>query len=429
MTRVRPTVERLEQALGESWRPVVLPSVAVLVLAGFLTGALNLSTGDVSEYHRYAVSALHGPFLRRLPLEYPPPALGVFLLPMLLPLPYTWAYALIAGIVMVALVLSVDRSGVAGVDQATARRLIVYLTLGAVMFLTARYDIFAAASAFWAYRAARKGQWSAAWTWSSVGFLLKLFPAVLWPALLIAEWRATRRLPLVRLLWILGSLILIAGIPAAFDRGAVLNEVHYYLHRPVEIGSLASGLSLLVDWHSWHYVLSYHSVNTSSPIASAMAAVLSAIAVVGCVGVWTAQARGRLSLGAACLATLSLVVLGGKVLSVQYLLWLMPFWALYRLRATWALACLANTIIFPYTVSVLSLGHVTGNGYAVSLAVTYLVRDLLIAAGAVAWFRSVFGHEAELCDDGGPAATGSRAAAAQGRSRDLVPGGGSQAKA
>ena len=424
VSAIRLAVERIERGLRGSWRPVVLPAVMVFVLAGFLTGALNLSTGDVSEYHRYAVSALHGPFLRRLPLEYPPPALAVFLLPMLLPLPYTWAYAVIAGTVMVALVVSVERSGVAGVDQGTARRLIVYLTLGAVMFLTARYDIFAAGAAFWAYRAARQGRWSAAWTWSSLGFLLKLFPAVLWPALLIAEWRTRRRVPLVRLLWMAGALALIAGVPAIFDPGAVLNEARYYLHRPVEIGSLASGLSLLIDWHSWHYVLSYHSVNTSSPIAAPLAMALSAAAVFGCVAVWWAQARQRLSLEAACLATLSLVVLGGKVLSVQYLLWLMPFWALYRLRVSWVLACIANTVIFPYTVSVLTLGHVSGNGYARSLGLTYLFRDLLVVAGTVLWIRD--GHRSmEL----GPASSFMSPPLAQGRVTNVVPGGGVQSSA
>jgi hypothetical protein len=102
------------------------------------------------------------------------------------------------------------------------------------------------------------------------------------------------------------------------------------------------------------------------------------------------QARGRLSMQAACLATLTFVVLGSKVLSVQYLMWLMPFWALYRLRASWLAASAANLAIFPYAVSAESFRFVPGHALAVSLTLVFLARDVLIAAGTAAWLRAEF---------------------------------------
>jgi hypothetical protein len=112
-------------------------------------------------------------------------------------------------------------------------------------------------------------------------------------------------------------------------------------------------------------------------------------AFVGCVWSWWMQARDRLPLEAACLASVTLLVLGSKVGSVQYVMWLMPFGALYRLRVTWVIACIANSIVFPFTVSVITVGHVTAHTYVVTLIVTFLARDPLIAAGTWLCLREV----------------------------------------
>jgi len=118
---------------------------------------------------------------------------------------------------------------------------------------------------------------------------------------------------------------------------------------------------------------------------------LEVLAVVGCLWTWGQQAKGRLRLDVTCLVTLSLVVLGGKVLSAQYLMWLMPLWALYRLRGPWLVASLANLAVFPYAVSAQSFGYVPTHVFAVTLTLTFLVRDVLIAWGTWTWLRSVRG--------------------------------------
>jgi hypothetical protein len=382
--------DRLRWAVASvryQWRLVVLPTLVLWVLATFVAAGL-LKSFDVQEYQRYANAALQSPLLHSLPREYPAPTLVIFLLPLLLPFAYPWAFAVPVGIVLVLLLMSYQTSGVPGMDFESAGRLIIYLALGEVMILTSRYDIFAVAAAFFALRAARRQRWSAAWTWSSIGFVLKLFPAVLWPVLLIAEWRQNGRIPLKRFIWIVGSGIVIVGLPALFNPGAIDNVAHYYLRRPPEIGSLAAGLSLL-DWHRWGFVLSFHTINVLSPLVGPLA---TALEVAGCAGflwTWWMQARGRLPIEAACLASLTFVVLGSKVGSIQYVMWLMPFWALYRLRVTWVLACIANSIVFPYTISAMRFGYVTGHTYVITLTLTYLTRDLLIAAGTWLWLREV----------------------------------------
>ena len=376
------------RARMERWRPVVLPTVVLWLLATVVTAGF-LHPFDVTEYERYAHAALRAPLLHRFPLEYPAPALVVFLLPLLVPLGYQWAFAVVAGVALMVLVSAYDRAAVAGWDARCAGRLIVYLALGSVMVLTGRFDVFAAAATLLAVRAARRERWSAAWTWSAAGVALKLFPAALWPVFVVAEWRRTGRAPLRRLWWVAGSAALVAGVPALLDPGAALNVAHYYLHRPVEMGSLPAGLSVLFDAHGTGWVASFHSENVVSGVTGAFSLAVEAAAVCGCAWTWWAQARGRLPMQAACLLTLTLAVLGSKVLSVQYLIWLMPLWALYRLRVSWLLASLANLVIFPYVASATKFGYVPGHAFALSLTLTFFVRDVLIAAGTWAWLRSV----------------------------------------
>jgi hypothetical protein len=380
------------RSLADQWRPVVLPALVLWVMAATVSATL-LQPFDVREYERYAHAALQTPLLHRLPLEYPAPALLVFLLPLLLQFSYPWAFAVLAGIAVIVLVTSYEGSGVPGWGMRSAGRLIIYLALGSVMVLAGRYDIFAVTCAFLSLRAARRDRWSAAWTWSAVGAALKLFPAAFWPVLLIAEWRAHRRVPVRRLWWMAGTVVAVAGVPALLNHAAALNALHYYLHRPTEDGSLPAGLSVLLDWHGTAFLGSFHSVNVVSPISGNLALGVELAGLGACVWTWWAQARGRLPVEAACLATLTFVMLGSKVLSVQYLMWLMPLWALYRLRVTWLLAATANLVVFPYVATAQGLGYVPTHPFAVSLTLTFFARDVIIAAGTCMWLRTVLASE------------------------------------
>jgi len=385
--RRAPVGRRAELAAGlDRWRPVVLPAIVLWLLATVVSAGF-LHPFDVTEYQRYAHAALRSPLLHHLPLEYPAPALLVFLLPLLLPFSYPWAFALLAGVALLVTVQCYPRAALSGWDEHSARRLLVYLTLGSVMVLTGRYDVFAVMAAVLSVRAARGGRWEAAWTWNTVGVALKLFPAALWPVFLVAEWRATRRLPVRRLAWMVAAAVLVAAVPALLDGGATLNVAHYYLHRPTEIGSLPAGLSVLFDWHGTSWVSSFHSANVVSSVSGGLSLAVELAAVAGCLATWWAQLRGRLPLEAACLATLTLTVLGSKVLSVQYLMWLMPLWALYRFRVTWLLASAANLVVFPYAAS--AQGNLPSHSFAVSLTLVFFARDVLVVVGTATWLRSV----------------------------------------
>jgi hypothetical protein len=157
-------------------------------------------------------------------------------------------------------------------------------------------------------------------------------------------------------------------------------------------------LSVLLDWHSANWILSFHSVNVVSGVTANLSTAIEIAGVAACLWVWWAQARGRLPMQAACLATLTFVMLGSKVLSAQYIIWLMPLWALYRLRATWLLAAAANLIVFPYVVSAEGFGYLPAHPFAVGLTLTFFARDVFIAVGTVVWLRSELGDQAHKDD-------------------------------
>jgi hypothetical protein len=377
-----------KRVLEHQWQPVVIPALVLWLVAMIIT-CVFVRPIDIFEYDTYAHAALHAPLLHRFPAEYPAPALAVFLLPLLLPFSYPWAFAVLCGVVLVLLAVSYNTSGVTGMDTEAARRLIAYLALGAVIVVAGRYDIFAAAAAFWAVRAARQDRWSAAWTWSCLGFVIKLFPAIFWPAFLIAEWRRTGRLPVRRLAWMVGALLVVAGIPALVNGSGALNALRFYGRRPNEIESIPAGLSLLFDWHHTSWVTSFHSVNVVNGASRPVAVVLEILAVLGCLWIWRAQIQKRLPFEAACLATLTLAILGSKVLSSQYFIWLMPLWALYAIRRAWLAAALINVVLFFYIVSVQDHGYVAPYPFEVSATLALLLRDLLVAWGTWTWLRSV----------------------------------------
>jgi len=52
----------------ERWRPVVLPTLVLWLLATVVTAGF-LHPFDVTEYERYAHAALRAPLLHRFPLE------------------------------------------------------------------------------------------------------------------------------------------------------------------------------------------------------------------------------------------------------------------------------------------------------------------------------------------------------------------------
>ncbi|HLX41245.1 MAG TPA: glycosyltransferase family 87 protein, partial [Ktedonobacteraceae bacterium] len=199
-----------------------------------------------------------------LPLEYPPLTLAIFSLSLLAPIPYyQLLFALWMALTAVLIYWLLLRYGPHGSALAFA----IYALVGAWATAEGRFDMVPAALTLLCLIAAERKHWTAAYVALVFGVLLKIYPILFLPALFIAEqfnaqtfhrpqptltlktapselWhtlREARHWRWKNTLIFLGILAGITGIFALIDfQGAVVSQVTYFAHRPVQIESTGS---------------------------------------------------------------------------------------------------------------------------------------------------------------------------------------------
>jgi hypothetical protein len=355
--------------------------VAALVGLGLLSTLWMVPT-DVAEYAHYAYQAVLHPGIA-WPREYPPLALLLFLLPRLLPLGYQLGFALLSGAMLGLLVwVSRHRAG-----EAWSWRLLYYLLMGAVPLVTGRYDLFPSALLALAALDLRDERVGRAWLWSTVGAALKLFPLVIWPVLLIAEWRNAGRIQWWRPAASAAGLAALLTAPRAWGVTR-LSWLGFLSARPPNVGSVAGGLTALIDPR---FLLQVHfgSLDVIAPPMYTVGALVMILGALTMAGIYWAQWQGRLDPLAALLLALSVLILGSKVFSVQYLIWLVPLWAWYPVSRGWSLAALFNTFGYPLMYSLWAGSPSLLGGWLVA---SLAMRNLLLLAAAAnfargAWIR------------------------------------------
>ena len=211
----------------------------------------------------------------------------------------------------------------------------------------------------------------------------KLFPAVLVPIGLAWVWR--RRGRRAALVWV-GIVVAVCAVVflpfAAVAPGGLENSFTVQLDRPLQLESL--GGAILIALHNAAgttlHVFTTKSQNLSGPGAHA-AGVLSGIAqIAALLAVWALYARGpqtRERLVTFSAAAVVAFVAFGKVLSPQYLVWLIPLVPLVRSRLAQLLlvtALVQTQVEFPARYWALA------NGLSPSIATVVFVRDLVLVA-------------------------------------------------
>jgi hypothetical protein len=336
--------------------------------------------GDATIYHHYATQALASPLLHTLPKEYPPIALVLFLAPMLLPLPYTAAFAVLAALATVVLLLCSD--GLAAFP-GWPRRVAIYLFVGAAALLFGRYDIFPALATFLAVDSARRDKWGRAWGWTVVGGLLKLFPLILLPGFLLTERARTGHWPLRRVVPACMPFAAVAAFQSALAPGSALSPLLYEARRGFEIESIASDLTLLTDPLHVKWIFSYGSWEIVGNYHTLISLVVTVAMLAGLIVVWRLTAKGRISVEASSLAVISVAILGDKAFSPQYMIWLIPLWAYWPLRRGWLTAAALTTLVYPLLfIEAALLGH----GHYPAAAVSVL-RNVVLVAATTRWLQ------------------------------------------
>lgn len=379
-----PAIDDGQQAPSRRLLPVA--AVGAFVVVGLVV-QLRLPQSDLEVYRRYGLATLHSRGAIALPREYPAAAGVVFALVALVApsaTGFTVAFGLAMGAVLAALVAA---GGRLFADRRWGLRTLLYLTAAAIAIALGRYDLLAALAATLAVGLASRGRWGGAWVAAVIGAALKIFPVLLLPGFFVAEWRNTGRPPWRRVAVTVAVVAAGAGLQSALSPGTLLTPLVYELRRGVEVESLAASITALVHPFGlgWHFA--FGSMELIGPHQAVITTVLTVAELACLLAVWVLAWRGRLSIPAVALAVLTVAILGDRVFSAQYLIWLAPLWAIWPLRAGWVAAAALTTMVFPLSWALAfsllpSLGVHAGPYPVLAFAA---VRNAVLIWASVAW--------------------------------------------
>lgn len=350
---------------------------------------------DTPVYQEYgeAMAAGEVPY-RDFDLEYPPGALPVFWLPTLGPADH---YASIFEGLMwtcAAALLALAVFGVAALGGSPARLLAVAagiglfpLALGTVVLT--RYDLWPAALTAAALAAVLAGRERLGLAVLGLAVAAKIYPLVLLPPLLVYVWRrGGRREAAIAFGWFAAAVAVVLLPFAAVAPDGLVDSVERQLGRPLQIESLGASLLLAANQLGIYdpaVVSSYGSQNLTGPLPDALATAQTVLQVVALVAVWGLFARGPATptrLVLACAVSVVVFVAFGKVLSPQFLIWLVPLVALVAGRVAMAAGALLGAALVTthlwFPTRYWDLVDLEPVGWLA------LVRDVLLLALAVA---------------------------------------------
>ncbi len=278
---------------------------------------------DWPTYRRYGTAIVdHGrvPY-RDFGVEYPPGALPVFVVPAPFA-DYASAFGWLmagCGVVLVFVVAQV---------RVRAAFFVALAPVLAGSLILTRFDLWPALLATAALAALVTGRHRLGWALLGAAVAAKLWPLVLVPLALTWSVRRGRpRAPLAGL-----AVVLVAFVPfALLAPHGMWESLRGQAARPLQVESL--GASLLATFGHPHVITTHGSQNLAGH--GVVAAAFAALQVVSLVALWTAFARGpatRERLLRYAAASACAFVAFGKVLSPQFLLWLIPLVPLVRGR-------------------------------------------------------------------------------------------------
>jgi hypothetical protein len=388
---------------GANWAAVTVAAAlfgfSFYVLLRWLErGALS----DVGLYQHYATVVRNGavPY-RDFKFEYPPAALPVFLVPAYMSWSYATSFAVLMGVcgggclALVALALR-------DVDASPARTWAALLLVGVSPLVLGslfdtRFDLWPTLLALGALVALVQERPLITGALIGLGFAAKLWPLVLLPIAVAYLWRRRRGdsalAAVAAFVVVAAACFLPFAVLAPHGLRAMFAD---QLGRPLQIESLGSAV-LMAAQHLGMRPLSTidsHRAQALSGRGAGLAADVSAVLEIAAVlAAWIVFARLRRPLGedalVAAAATVCALVAFDKVLSPQYLIWLVPFVALVR---GWSGVAAGSLLVvalaltqtwFPEHYWSLALGHASPWSWYL------LTRDLALVALAAVLLASL----------------------------------------
>ncbi len=339
----RPTA-RFQSSFRPAEAAALWPALALGLVALTLAWALlhlpafdRFQIVDTPVYQEYGERIADGevPY-RDFALEYPPAALPLFWLPTLAPAEHyasvfdllMWACAAAAVAFVVLALLAVEAQPLRLAAAATFAGL-APLALGSVVL--SRYDFWPAALTVAALAALVAGRERLGLGVLGLATAAKIYPAVLLPVALAFVWK--RRGPREAGLAFSAFVAVLAVVVVPFALVApdgFWESLTDQLGRPLQIESLGAALLLAAEQlglYDAEVVSTHGSQNLAGGLPDALALGLAVLQGAALLAVWALFARGsggheRLFVGAA--AAVAAFVAFAKVLSPQFLIWLIP---------------------------------------------------------------------------------------------------------
>jgi uncharacterized membrane protein len=384
-------------------------SALVLLAAGW---ALTLwvmpwsdeRVNDLFVYRTFAEPVLSGglPY-RDVAFEYPPLAAPVIALPGLIGAgeeAFRWAFALWtlgAAVAVVLLCGALARATGGAARRAMLAAALMPLFCGAL--LRTHFDLLPVAFVLGALLLLARDRPRAGFAVLGLAVMIKAFPIVVVPvaiAWLLARGR--RRDAWQGALVCAAVMAAIAGAAIAVSPDGALDAVRYHLDRPVQIES-SPALALLgldaAGAGNATSVSSFRSDGLLHPASDAITSLsltflvaLVALLCASVAGKGRAAGSGPRELVIAALAACAGFALLGKVLSPQFVIWVLPLgalafaWRMHALAAAVALAALLTQVEFPahyfdvVAREPLAIGLVALRNLALAAVVGLAVREL-----------------------------------------------------
>ncbi|MGZ3630458.1 MAG: glycosyltransferase 87 family protein [Ktedonobacteraceae bacterium] len=292
-----------------------------------------------------------------LPPEYPALTLVVFSLPLLAPAQwYQVVFAFSMFIIAAVIYLLLRRYRSFGAAIAFA----IYIVLGSWATALGRFDLVPAGLILGAVLLGVRSRWKWAFALLALATLLKLFPIILVLPFLIVQQMQSKDKWLTWNRWsafglFVGMCVVVTAVSLFLNVANTLFPINYFLNRPFQIESIPSTFLWLggragrtVQW-----VFTYQSLNFLSPFSHVVSLLSVLLLVVGLVFTCWLQWRRKIDLPMACLITLLIIMVTGKVFSPQYLIWVTPLVAYvgqahWRWLVSWGSVSLLTLIIFPF---------------------------------------------------------------------------------
>lgn len=336
--------KRFTGIFGDAWPSmaryckIFLPILVVYLIIFTLSGIKS----ETVLYFSYAEQMVSGniPY-SDFAAEYPPFAMLLILVPRFFswdPLSYQVAFSVLMFLFMLAGAYFVYRICENYTDRP-GRCVDVYLLFSLILidFVLDRYDATPMVMALAALYLLLKGKEDLGWILLALAAMTKLYPALLAPVVMIWMIRRGRTRDAVRGLAICAIVCVVCMLPFIIaDPGTAFSFLTYYAERGLQTESVAASFVMVLSelgLTEITYMFEYGSDNIYGALPELLEDVMMPLLAIVLLAVYAVFYRitgrdggdGRKGVLMACFAVTLTFILVNKVLSSQYLVWIIPY--------------------------------------------------------------------------------------------------------